>query len=101
MKMQTSKLKEELRTKIKGSVLVPEDSNYEEARQIWNAMIERRPAAIVQCAQADDVAPAIKLARLHGLPLSIRGGGHNIAGNALCDSGVTIDFSKMKKVRVD
>jgi len=64
-------------------------------------MIERRPAAIVQCAQADDVAPAIKLARLHGLPLSIRGGGHNIAGNALCDSGVTIDFSKMKKVRVD
>jgi FAD/FMN-containing dehydrogenase len=64
-------------------------------------MIDRRPAAIVQCARVDDVAPIIVAARQNRLPISIRGGGHNIAGNALCDDGVTIDFSQMKKVRVD
>ena len=101
MTMQTSKVKEELRGTIKGSVLVPNDPGYEEARQIWNAMIDRRPAVIVQCAQADDVPPVIRFARKNGLELSIRGGGHNIAGNALCDNGVTIDFSRMKNVRVD
>src|SRR5262245_18395013 len=64
-------------------------------------MFDRRPAVIVQCVQADDVEPVIKFARKNGLELSIRCVGHNIAGNALCDNGVTIDFSKMKKVRVD
>ncbi len=101
MTTQTSKVKEELKDKIKGNVLVPEDSGYKEARQIWNAMIDRRPAVIVQCVQADDVPPAIQFARKSGLELSIRGAGHNIAGNALCDNGVMIDFSRMKSVRVD
>jgi FAD/FMN-containing dehydrogenase len=101
MTTQMLKGKEELRGTIKGSVLVPDDPGYEEARQVWNAMIDRRPAAIVQCMQADDVPPVIRFARKNGLELSIRGGGHNIAGNALCDNGVTIDFSKMKNVRVD
>ena len=101
MTMQTSKVREELRGTIKGSVLVPNDPGYEEARQIWNAMIDRRPAVIVQCVQADDVPPVIRFARKNGIELSIRGGGHNIAGNALCDNGVTIDFSRMKNVRVD
>jgi FAD/FMN-containing dehydrogenase len=101
MTMQTSKVKEELRETIKGSVLAPDDPGYEEARQIWNAMIDRRPVVIVQCVQADDVPPVIRFARKNGLELSIRGGGHNIAGNALCDNGVTIDFSRMKNVRVD
>ena len=64
-------------------------------------MIDRRPALIVQCADADDVPPAIALARRHKLEISIRGAGHNIAGNALCDDGLTIDFSNMKNVRVD
>jgi FAD/FMN-containing dehydrogenase len=98
---QMSKVEEELRGTIKGSVLVPDDPSYEEARQIWNAMIDRRPAVIVQCVQPDDVQPVIRFARKNGLELSIRGAGHNIGGNALCDNGVTIDFSKMKKVRVD
>jgi FAD/FMN-containing dehydrogenase len=98
---QMSKVEEDLRGTIKGSVLVPDDSGYEEARQIWNAMIDRRPAVIVQCLQADDVQPVIRFARKSGLELSIRGAGHNIAGNALCDNGVTIDFSRMRKVRVD
>ena len=101
MTTQTSKVKEKLRGTIKGSVLVPDDPGYEEARQIWNAMIDRRPAVIVQCVQADDVPPVIRFARKNGLQLSIRGAGHNIAGNALCDNGVTIDFSRMKNVRVD
>jgi FAD/FMN-containing dehydrogenase len=101
MTTQTSKAREELKDTIKGSVLVPNDPGYEEARQIWNAMIDRRPAVIVQCVQPDDVQPAIRFARKNGLELSIRGAGHNIAGNALCDNGITIDFSRMKNVRVD
>jgi FAD/FMN-containing dehydrogenase len=101
MTTQMLKARDELKGTIKGNVLVPDQPDYEEARQIWNAMIDRRPAVIVQCAEADDVAPAISFARKKGLELSIRGGGHNIAGNALCDNGVTIDFSSMKNVRVD
>jgi FAD/FMN-containing dehydrogenase len=101
MTTQVSKVKEKLGGTVKGNVLVPDDPGYEEARQIWNAMIDRRPAVIAQCAQADDVPPVIRFARKNGLELSIRGGGHNIAGNALCDNGVMIDFSKMKKVHVD
>ena len=101
MKTQTSKAKEELKGSIKGSVLVPDDPGYEEARQIWNAMIDRRPAVIVQCAQADDVPSVIRFARENKLELSIRGAGHNIAGNALCDNGIMIDFSRMKNVRVE
>jgi FAD/FMN-containing dehydrogenase len=101
MSTQTTKAREELKGLIKGNVLVSDDHGYEEARQIWNAMIDRRPAAIVQCMQADDVPPVISFARESGLELSIRGAGHNIAGSALCDNGVTIDFSRMKKVRVD
>jgi FAD/FMN-containing dehydrogenase len=100
MTTQSSKLGNELKSMIKGSVLVTEDPGYEEARQIWNAMINRRPAMIVQCAAADDVPTAIAFARRNKLEISIRGAGHNIAGNALCDGGLTIDFSNMKNVRV-
>lgn len=101
MSTQSSKLGNELKSMIKGSVLVADDPGYEEARQIWNAMIERRPALIVRCAAADDVPTAIAFARRNKLEISIRGAGHNIAGNALCDDGLTIDFSNMKTVRVD
>jgi FAD/FMN-containing dehydrogenase len=102
MKKLISKEKiENLRAKVKGQIILPSDSSYDEVRKIWNAMIERRPAVIVQCAEASDVPPAISFAREHGLEISIRGAGHNIAGNALCDNGVVIDFSTMRKVRVD
>ena len=101
MTTQILKAKEELKGSVKGNILVPDQPDYEKARQIWNAMIDRRPAVIVQCAEADDVPPAILFARKNRLEISIRGGGHNIAGSALCDNGVTIDFSKMKNVRVD
>jgi FAD/FMN-containing dehydrogenase len=92
---------ENLRGKVKGQVVLPDDPNYEEVRKIWNAMIDRRPAVIVRCAKADDVPHAIRLARQNGLEISIRGAGHNIAGNALCEGGMMIDLSTMKNVRVD
>ena len=101
MTTQTSKASKELEGNIKGTVYVPGDRGYDEARQIWNGMIDRRPAVIVQCLDADDVAPVIAFARRNKLEIAVRGAGHNIAGNALCDGGVTIDFSKMKNVRVD
>jgi FAD/FMN-containing dehydrogenase len=86
---------------IKGRVLTPDDANYDEARQIWNAMINRRPAVIVQPADAGDVGPAIQFSRANALEISIRGAGHNIAGNAVCNGGMMIDFSNMRNVRVD
>ncbi|HVO93661.1 MAG TPA: FAD-binding oxidoreductase [Terriglobales bacterium] len=101
MAIQSSQIGKELKDMIKGNVLVADDPGYEDARQIWNAMIDRRPAVIVQCANADDVKMAIGFARRSKVEISIRGGGHNIAGNALCDDGLTIDFSHMKNVRVD
>jgi len=101
MATQPSKTIDQLKSLIKGSIVVPDDRTYDEVRQIWNAMIDRRPAVIVQAAAADDVAPAIAFAREKGLDISIRGAGHNIAGNALCDNGLMIDFSRMKNVRVD
>jgi FAD/FMN-containing dehydrogenase len=92
---------EKLRRTIRGRVLSANDSGYDDARQIWNAMIDRRPAVIVQPADADDVSAAIKFARDNALEISVRGAGHNIAGNAICNGGLTIDFSQMKQVRVD
>ncbi|HTY60912.1 MAG TPA: FAD-binding oxidoreductase [Acidobacteriota bacterium] len=90
-----------LQNEIKGRVLLPGSSEYEEARQIWNAMITKWPSIIVRCADADDVPRAISFARENKLEMSVRGAGHNIAGNALCDSGLTIDLSGMKNVRID
>ena len=92
---------EGLKTKMRGQVVLPEDGNYDEVRQIWNGMVDRHPAIIVQCADSDDVTRTISLARENGLEISIRGAGHNIAGNAMCDHGVTIDLSTMTNVRVD
>ncbi|MCG3114645.1 MAG: FAD-binding oxidoreductase [Candidatus Manganitrophus sp. SA1] len=92
---------EEIKSQTRGKVLLPADPGYEEARQIWNAMINRRPAMIVQCAGVADIIRSVAFAREHRLPVSVRGGGHNIAGNALSDGGLTIDLSMMKSVRVN
>jgi FAD/FMN-containing dehydrogenase len=92
---------ENLRGKVKGQLVLPDDPNYETVRKIWNAMIDRRPAVIVRCAKADDVPHALRLARQNGFDISVRGAGHNIAGNAVCEGGMMIDLSTMKNVRVD
>ncbi len=92
---------EQLKNRVKGRVVLPDDADYDEIRTIWNAMIDRRPAVIMQCAEADDVPPALAFARENNLEISIRGGGHNIAGKALSEGGLMIDFSSMKDVRVD
>jgi FAD/FMN-containing dehydrogenase len=92
---------DKLKTHVKGHIVLPDDPSYDEVREIWNAMIDRRPAVIVQCAEADDVSHVITFARENKLEISIRGAGHNIAGNAVCDNGVMIDLSTMKRIRVD
>lgn len=86
---------------FRGQIIQSTDSNYDESRKIWNAMIDCKPAIVVQVTDADDVASAIKFARTNKLDITIRGAGHNIAGNSICDDGLMIDFSSMKKVRVD
>jgi len=90
-----------LQDKIKGTIILPDHSAYDDARRIWNAMIDRRPAVIVRCGEATDVAAAVGFAREHNLEISIRGGGHHIGGHSVCDDGLVIDFSGMKNVRVD
>jgi FAD/FMN-containing dehydrogenase len=84
-----------------GEVLFPGETGYDDARRIWNAMIDRRPALIARCTRADDVVQAVLHARRCNLLVSIRGGGHNIAGKAVNDGGLMIDLSPMKKVEVD
>ncbi|MGA9264549.1 MAG: FAD-binding oxidoreductase [Desulfobacterales bacterium] len=101
MKIQSNEKITNLKDKVKGEIVLPGDPSYNEVREIWNAMIDRRPAVIIQCAEADDVPHAISYARDNGLEISVRGGGHNIAGSALCNNGVMIDFSKMTAVKVD
>lgn len=88
-------------SRLRGSVLQPGDAAYDEARAIWNGMVDRRPGLIVRCAEAADVVSAVSFARDNDLLLSVRGGGHGIAGNAVCDGGVMIDLSQMRSVRVD
>ncbi|MBY5386401.1 FAD-binding oxidoreductase [Rhizobium leguminosarum] len=86
---------------FRGSLLTSKDMDYNEARAIWNAMIDRRPGLMARCAGAADVVRAVRFARDNNLLLSVRGGGHGIAGNAVCEGGVVIDLSAMKSVRVD
>jgi FAD/FMN-containing dehydrogenase len=90
-----------LRSKLRGTVALPGEDGYEAARSIWNAMIDRRPGLVVRCLGTADVINAVKLARDEKLLVAVRSGGHNIAGNAVCDGGLLIDLSLMKSVRVD
>ncbi len=90
-----------LKARFRGPLLGPNDDGYERARRVWNGMIDRRPALIARCSGAADVRAAVNFAREQELPLSVRGGGHNVAGKAVCEGGVMIDLSLMKSVRVD
>jgi FAD/FMN-containing dehydrogenase len=90
-----------LHSELHGSLCLPDEAGYDEARTIWNAMIDRRPGAVVRCRAASDVISAVRLARDNGLLVAARGGGHNIAGNAVCDGGLLIDLSPMRSVHTD
>ena len=86
---------------IRGEVLWPGAAAYDEARTVWNGMIDRRPAVIVRCTGTADVIACVNFAREEGLPLAVRGGGHNVAGSAICDDGLVIDLSTMKSIEID
>ena len=92
---------EALKASLGGELLLPGSDGYDDTRTIWNAMIDKRPALIARCSGTADVIAAVKFAREYDLLLSVRGGGHNIAGTALCDDGLTIDLSGMKGLHVD
>jgi FAD/FMN-containing dehydrogenase len=91
----------ELQRSLTGRVIRPIDAEYDRARRGFNALIDRRPAVIVRCIGADDVAIALGFAQGHGLEVAVRGGGHNPAGHCVCDGGLVIDLSQMRKVDVD
>src|SRR5215213_10582015 len=88
-------------TGLAGRAIQPGDPEYDGARRIWNAAIDRHPGLIVRCLGAADVVQAVKFARANDLLVSVRGGGHNVAGRALCDDGMVIDLSAMRGVLVD
>jgi FAD/FMN-containing dehydrogenase len=92
---------DELRGVFAGELVEPGDDRYDSARRVWNGMVDRRPALIARCAGVADVTAALHFARDHGLALAVRGGGHNVAGNAVCDGGVVIDLSAQRGIRVD
>jgi hypothetical protein len=92
---------QDLSVSLRGALLRPGDVGYDAARQVWNGMVDRKPSLIVRCAGAADVIRAVNLARSNNLLLSVRGGGHNIIGHAVCDGGLMIDLSPMKGIRVD
>jgi FAD/FMN-containing dehydrogenase len=98
--LESTKLNE-LKNSFKGEIVLPGDAAYESARQIWNATIDKHPGVIVRCSTTSDVVHAVNFARDNRLVLAVRGGGHNIAGSALCDDGLVIDLSQMKAARVD
>jgi FAD/FMN-containing dehydrogenase len=100
MRVQSGKI-EELKKGFQGEVIVPGDGAYDDARKIWNAMIDKRPAVIARCTATPDVIRAVSFARDNGLLLAVRGGGHNIAGSAICDDGLVVDLSRMKAAHVD
>jgi len=88
---------ESFKKTFKGKILTREKDGYEDARRIWNGMIDRHPGIIARCSNSRDVIEAVKFARTYNLLTSVRGGGHNVAGNAVCESGFMIDLSPMNQ----
>lgn len=86
---------------LRGELLQPGDEGYDAARNVYNGMIDMHPRVIARCADVADVITAVNFAREHGLPLSVRGGSHNVTGFAVRDDGLVIDLSRMKGIRVD
>ncbi|MBW4549427.1 MAG: FAD-binding oxidoreductase [Symplocastrum torsivum CPER-KK1] len=91
----------DLAAPLTGELLIPDDAAYEQVRHLWNGKVKTQPAAIVRCLTVQDVIHTVRWTRTHGLPLSVRGGGHDFAGRALSENGVTIDLSQMRAVTID
>ena len=92
---------ESLRAALEGQVVGPDDADYEEARRIWNGMIDRHPAAVARCASVSDVVGAVNFARRLGLPLAVRCGGHSTPGYSTCDAGLVLDLRLMNRISID
>ncbi len=92
---------DDLASQLRGALIRPGDRGYDEARHIWNGMIDKHPALIARCADTHDVATCVQYARANKMLVAVRGGGHNVAGNAVCDDGLVIDLSLMKQITVD
>jgi FAD/FMN-containing dehydrogenase len=90
-----------LRGGFQGHVLLPGEDGYDQARQVWNAMVDRRPAVIARCTSPADVAAAVGFARAHGLEVGVRCGGHSVLGLSVPEGGLMVDLSPMRSVRVD
>ena len=95
------RIAEELSGHFKGDIIGPDHASYEDKRQVWNSMIDRRPGLILRCTSTEDVVAAVNVARAHDLPPSVRCGGHNVAGKGISDGGLTIDLSGLREVTVD
>jgi len=91
----------QLRQRLRGELVLPTDAGYDQARAVWNGAIDKRPAAVVYCADPEDVIHVVTYARSHGHLVAVRSGGHNVAGLSVCDDGVVIDLSRMKTIVVD
>ena len=91
----------DFRASLHGELILPDDHGYDSARRVWNGMIDKYPAMIVRCATRGDVTRAVEFARREPLPVAIRGGGHSVSGQSVCDEGIVIDLSHMKGIRVD
>jgi FAD/FMN-containing dehydrogenase len=98
--LQTTAI-EELKNQFRGEIILPGDNNYENSRQIWNGFFDRKPAIIARCIGSSDVINAVNFARNNNLLTAVKGGGHNSAGTAVCDDGIMIDLSLMRRVLVD
>ena len=91
----------ELRDGLEGELLLPDDRGYDQARTVWNAAIDKRPALIARCANAADVVEIVRFARQHEILISVRCGGHNIAGKSVAENGLMIDLTPICQVQVD
>src|SRR2546426_12056225 len=99
--MITEKVATELKGSVRGDVILPNDGRYDDARKVYNAMIDKRPAVVVRCTGVADVIAAVKAARAEGLAVAIRGGGHSVPGFGTADDALVIDLGRMRGIRVD
>ncbi|MDQ3492052.1 MAG: FAD-dependent oxidoreductase, partial [Chloroflexota bacterium] len=99
--MGSVELARRLARDVSGRVITEADPDYDEARRVWNGMIDRRPLAVVQAASIEDVPPVVRIAAEQDLRLAVRGGGHNVAGNGSVDGGIVLDLGALRAVEVD